>query len=389
MASKEPFRIAVPEDTLQDLRERLARVRWPADFANANWEYGANRDYLMELVQYWCHGYDWRRHEQAMNTFSHYKTTIDDVPIHFIHEPGKGPKPIPLILTHGWPWTFWDFHKMIRPLSDPAAFGGDPADAFDVIVPSLPGYGFSTPLTKPGVNFWRTADLWIKLMQDVLGYQKFAAQGGDWGALVTTQLGHKYPQHLIGIHLSLAISLEFFSKGRPTESEYGADEKQWYARTQEATGTITSHVAVQTSDPQTLAYGLHDSPVGLCAWILERRRNWSDCNGDVERRFSKDDLLTTMMIYWVTESFVTSVRYYYEARHHLWTPVHQRTPVVEAPTGVAIFPREVIIMPRRWAEQYYNLQRWTVMTAGGHFAPMEEPQQLVQDIRAFYRPLRS
>ncbi len=385
---KEPFTIAVPEETLQDLRERLSKTRWPIDFANANWEYGTNRGYLQELVDYWLRNYDWRQHEQAINAFSHYKATIDDVPIHFIHEPGKGPQSIPLILTHGWPWTFWDFHKVIRPLVDPASFGGDPKDAFDVVVPSLPGYGFSTPLTKPGINFWRTADLWVTLMQDVLGYQKFAAQGGDWGALVTMQLGHKYPQHLIGLHLNLAIPLGFFSGDRPAKSEYSAEEQGWYERMQTAMQNATSHVAVQTTDPQTLAYGLHDSPVGLCAWILERRRNWSDCEGEVERRFSKDDLLTTMMIYWVSESFVTSVRYYYEARHHLWTPSHSRAPVVEAPTGIAIFPRELALMPRSWAERYYNLQHWTIQPAGGHFAPMEEPERLVEDIRAFFRPLR-
>ncbi len=385
---KTPFTIAIPEATLTDLRERLTRVRWPNDFANDNWAYGANAAYLKELVAYWRDGYDWRAQEKAMNAFTHYKTTIDDVPIHFIHEPGKGPNPMPLILTHGWPWTFWDFHKVIRPLTDPAAFGGDPADAFDVVVPSLPGFGFSTPLTKPGVNYWRTADLWVKLMQEVLGYKKFAAQGGDWGALVTSQLGHKYAQHLIGVHVNLAVPLEFFAGRTITESDYGPDEKQFYQRTQEARPTITSHLAVQTADPQTLAYGMHDSPVSLAAWIVERRRNWSDCGGNVERKFSKDDLLTTLMIYWVTESFVTSVRYYYEAAHNLWQPSHDRTPIVEAPTGIAIFPRELLIPPRRWAEQYYNLKRWTVMTAGGHFAPMEEPEQLVQDVRAFFRTLR-
>jgi len=386
---KTPFTIAIPESTLTDLRERLARVRWPNDFANENWEYGANAAYLKELVAYWRDGYDWRKHEQAMNAFSHYKVTIESVPVHFIHEPGKGPKPMPLILTHGWPWTFWDLHKVIRPLADPAAFGGDPADAFDVVVPSLPGYGFSTPLTTPGINFWRTADLWATLMHEVLGYKKFAAQGGDWGALVTSQLGHKYPQSLFGIHLNLAVSLDFITRRQlPAESEYGPDEKQWYARIQEAAPTISSHLAVQTADPQTLAYGMHDSPVSLCAWILERRRNWSDCGGNVERRFSKDDLLTTMMIYWVTESFVTSVRYYYEARRRPWTPAHTRTPVIEAPTGIAVFPKELLIPPKRWAEQYYNLKRWTVMTAGGHFAHAEEPEQLVQDVRAFFRQLR-
>ncbi len=385
---KTPFTIAVPEATLTDLRDRLTKTRWPNDFANPDWAYGTNRAYLTELVDYWLGGYDWRKHEQAMNAFSHYKTTIEDVPIHFIHEPGKGPNPMPLILTHGWPWTFWDFHKVIRPLTDPAAFGGDPQDAFDVVVPSLPGFGFSSPLTVPGINFTRTADLWVTLMRDVLGYQQFAAQGGDWGALVTTQLGHKYAQHLIGMHLNLAIPLGFFSGEQPDPSEYGPDEADWYERMQERMKVSTSNVVFQTTDPQTLSYGIHDSPVGLCAWILERRRNWSDCGGDVERRFSKDDLLTTMMIYWVTESFVTSVRYYYEARHHLWTPDHDRTPVVEAPTGIAIFPRELVLMPHRWAERYYNLQRWTLMPAGGHFAPMEEPEHLVEDVRAFFRPLR-
>ena len=180
---KQPFSVAIPDETLADLKERLARVRWPDDFANSQWEYGTNLDYLKELVEYWRDEYDWRQHEDAINAFSQYQSTIDGIPIHFIHEPGRGPRPIPLILSHGWPWTFWDFHKIIRPLSDPAAFGGDPADAFDVVAPSLPGYGFSTPLTKPGINFWRTADLWVTLMQDVLGYRRFAAQGGGLGRI--------------------------------------------------------------------------------------------------------------------------------------------------------------------------------------------------------------
>src|SRR5438046_2984123 len=202
---KEPFTVAVPEETLADLRERLAKTRWPGDFANPGWEYGTNGDYLRSLVDYWLRGYDWRGHEREMNAFSHYRTTIEDVPIHFIREPGKGPEPLPLILSHGWPWTFWDFHKVIRPLADPAAFGGDPRDAFDVVVPSLPGYGFSTPLTTPGINFWRTADLWVAVM-DSLGYPRFAAQGGDWGAMVAAQLGHKYADRLFGVHLHFLVS---------------------------------------------------------------------------------------------------------------------------------------------------------------------------------------
>lgn len=385
---KEPFTIAIPEDALRDLRERLAKTRWPHDFANDQWQYGTNLAYLKELVEYWLHQYDWRAQEKAMNAFANYKTTIDGMPIHFIHEPGKGPNPMPLILSHGWPWTFWDFHKVIRPLTDPAAFGGDPKDAFDVVVPSLPGYGFSTPLTTPGMNFWRTADLWVQLMQDVLGYNKFAAQGGDWGALITAQLGHKYADRLIGCHINLMAPLNVFIGGMPEASEYGPDEKGWYEKNVNFFTAESGYSALQTTKPQTLAFALNDSPVGLCSWILEKRRTWSDCEGNVEKRFSKDDLLTTMTLYWLTQSYGTSARYYYEATHNPWQPAHNRTPVVEAPTAVAVFLKEVILMPRKWAERYYNLKRWTVMPSGGHFAPMEEPERLVDDVRAFFRTLR-
>ncbi|MGE0338145.1 MAG: epoxide hydrolase family protein [Gammaproteobacteria bacterium] len=385
----QPFRIDIPEQTLTDLHNRLARIRWARDYANDDWKYGANGDYLKELLAYWHDGYDWRRHEAEMNTFDHFKVDIEGMPIHFIHARGKGPRPMPLILSHGWPWTFWDLRHVIRPLADPASFGGDPADAFDVVVPSLPGFGFSTPLTTPGINFTRTADLWVKLMRDALGYDRFSAQGGDWGAFVASQLGHKYAQHLHGIHLSLSIPLDFITRQTTfAESDYASDEKQHFARNVEVVPTIVSHLTVQTHDPQSLAYGMHDSPVALAAWIVERRRAWSDCGGDVERRFSKDDLLTTLMLYWVTESFVSSVRYYAEARHHPWQPSHARTPVVEAPTGIAIFPKELVIPPRRWAEQYYNLKRWQTMPAGGHFAHAEEPAALVQELRQFFRPLR-
>jgi pimeloyl-ACP methyl ester carboxylesterase len=381
----EPFAVAVSEETLADLRERLAKTRWPDEVANAHWEYGTNLAYLQELVAYWRDGYDWRRCERTINAFPQYRVTIDRVAIHFIHQPGRGPKPLPLILTHGWPWTFWDLHKVIRPLSDPAAFRGDPRDAFDVVVPSLPGYGFSTPLSTPGFNYWRTADLWVKLMREGLGYDRFGAQGGDWGALVAAQLGHAHAERIIGIHLTLMMPL---SLRMPDASEYSTEEGGWREQTQRFRKEESGYFALQSTKPQTLAYGLNDSPVGLCAWIVEKRRAWSDCGGEIERRFTKDELLTTVMLYWVTESFGSSVRYYYEARHHPWQPSHPRTPVVEAPTGVAVFPREVILLPRRWAERYYNLVRWTVMPAGGHFAPMEEPERLVEDIRAFFRPLR-
>lgn len=388
MSIQEPFTIAIPDETLTDLRARLVKTRWALDFANDGWEYGTNAVYLKELVAYWLEQYDWRAHEREMNTFSHFTTTIEGVPVHFIHESGKGPNPVPLIMNHGWPWTFWDLRKVIRPLTDPAAFGGDPADSFDVVVPSLPGYGFSSPLTVPGINYWRTADLWVKLMHDVLGYEKFATQGGDWGAILSAQLGHKYAEHLIGVHIHLMVPLDFFSGGLPEASAYGPDEAGWFDKTAHFFAAEAGYFRLQSTKPQTLAFGLNDSPVGLAAWLVEKRRTWSDCKGDIESRFSKDDLLNTVMLYWLTNSFGTSARYYYEAAHNLWQPSHNRSPVVEAPTGCAVFLQEVALMPRSWAERYYNLQRWTVMPSGGHFAAMEEPDSLVEDIRAFFRPLR-
>jgi pimeloyl-ACP methyl ester carboxylesterase len=331
----QPFRIAIPDARLEDLEQRLRRVNWPRDLANDDWRYGTNGAYLRELVDYWIEGYDWRAQERALNAFDHFRVQIDGVPIHFVHAKGRGPDPLPIVLTHGWPWTFWDVHRVIGPLCDPAAHGGDPADAFDVVVPSLPGFVFSTPLEKPGVNWWRTADLWVSLMRDTLGYERFAAHGGDWGALVTMQLGHKYEDLLVGIHLSNAFPMLVFAGERPWSiGEAAAGVAPGSALRPQAVAwerKFASHIAVHVLDPQTLAYALHDSPVGLCAWILERRRAWGDCRGDVESRFSKDHLLTTMMLYWLTDSFVTSVRYYYEAAEHQWQPVHERAPAIAVP----------------------------------------------------------
>jgi pimeloyl-ACP methyl ester carboxylesterase len=387
MAEKQPFKIAVPGPVLADLRSRLKKTRWAGDFGNQQWVYGTNLDALKELVDYWLSGFNWRRQEREMNRFAHHKTTIDGIPIHFIHEPGKGPRPMPLILSHGWPWTFWDLHKVIRPLADPGAFGGSPEDAFDVVVPSLPGYGFSTPLTTTGINYWRTADLWATLMRDVLGYEKFAAQGGDWGAMVTAQLGHKYAERMIGVHVTMVGPLSL--KGMtPGPEDYGPEEAGWRERTVHFFKAESGYNSLQSTKPQTVAFALNDSPVGLCSWILEKRRTWSDCDGQVERRFTKDDLLNTVMIYWVTQSYGTSARYYYEAVHNPWRSSHEGGKLVTVPMAVAVFPREVVLMPRRWVERNYNLQRWTVFPSGGHFAPMEEPEKLVDDIRAFFRTLR-
>ena len=383
----ERFEIAIPDSTVTDLRDRLARTRFAEDFANDQWAYGTNGAYLAELVGYWQESFDWRAQEKAMNAFSHYRTTIEDVPIHFIYEKGRGPRPMPIVLSHGWPWTFWDLQKVIRPLADPAAFGGDPQDAFDVVVPSLPGYGFSTPLRKMGFNFWRTADLWTKLMQDVLGYGTFAAEGGDWGALVTAQLGHKYADRVLGVYVHLLAPLDIFLGALPPASEYGPGEEGWFERNLHFFTAESGYSALQSTKPQTIAFALNDSPAGLLSWLVEKRRTWSDCGGDVETRFTKDDLCTTAMLYWATGSYGTSARYYYECTHNPWRPSHDRQPVVEAPTGVGVF-KDVVLLPRKWAERYYNVKQWTAMPRGGHFAPMEEPELLVQDVRKFFRRLR-
>jgi pimeloyl-ACP methyl ester carboxylesterase len=276
---------------------------------------------------------------------------------------------------------------VIGPLTDPAAHGGDPDDAFDVVVPSLPGFGFSTPLRTPGINWWKTADLWAELMQQ-LGYARFASAGGDVGSFIAAQLGHKYAERMIGVHLHTPAPLGFMVGVGWDEADYAPEEARFVARMHQVRRSESAHFLVQTTNPQTLAYGLNDSPTGLLAWLVDKRRNWSDCAGEVERRFSKDELLDTVMLYWATQSYHTSARYYYEGAHAPWQPSHDRQPVVEAPTALAVFPAELTFAPRKGAERYYNLQRWTEMPTGGHFAPAEEPTLFVDDIRAFFRDRR-
>ena len=384
MNTIEPFRIAIPQSVLDDLHERLARTRWSDDFANENWAYGASTAYIRELAEYWLRGYDWRSRETMMNLLPHYRTQVDGLPIHFVHVKGRGPNPTPILLSHGWPWTFWDFQKIIGMLADPASHGGDPADAFDVVVPSLPGYGFSTPLAQSGINWWKTADIWVQLM-DRLGYHRFGAHGGDSGAFISAQLGHKYASRLMGVHLTTPGMLTFMTGGGWVEAEYAAEETHLLERMRHVRANEVGHFIVQSTKPQNLAVAFADSPAGLLAWLVDKRRNWGDCCGDVESRFSKDDLLDNAMLYWATSSYHTSARFYYEGAHQPWQPSHDRMPVVEAPTAVAIFPAELTFAPLKGAKRYYNLKRWTVMPAGGHFAAMEEPALLVDDLRAFFR----
>jgi pimeloyl-ACP methyl ester carboxylesterase len=386
-AAPSPFTVAIPERDVDDLRQRLRRTRFADDFANESWSYGVPGDYLRSRVEYWLDEYDWRRAEREINAVPAFRTQVDDVPIHYVHVRGAGPAPMPLILTHGWPWTFWDFHKVIGPLADPAAHGGDPADAFDVVVPSLPGFGFSSPLRRTGMHPGAVAELWSTLMTQVLGYERFAAQGGDWGAFVTAWLGHAHADRVLGVHQSMPAFITVAS-GSLRADDFDEDERGRYESMRAKAAGIASHLAVHTHDPQTLAWALNDSPAGLLAWLVERRRAWSDCGGDVESRFSKDDLLTTTSIYWFTQTFHTSARMYADTRRSRPGPVHDRMPEIEVPTAIAVFPEDVIQYPRAVAERHADLRQWTVMPRGGHFAPMEEPGALVDDVRRFFRGLR-
>ena len=380
----ESFRIAVPDEALQDLKERLQRTRFSGEIPGSDWDYGTNLAYLKELVDYWINHFDWRAQERLINGFSHFKAPVDGQGVHFIHEKGQGPNPLPLIITHGWPGSFFEMYKVIPRLSNPAAHGGDPADAFDVVAPSMPGYGFSDHTTQRGMDVLSVGDVMAKLMTDVLGYPRFGAQGGDWGASVTAKLGYSYPDNVVGIHsTSVTRPTPYLGAGaRPlTEAEQGLlqQREDWLA----AEGGY-SHI--QGTKPQTLSYGLNDSPAGLAAWIVEKYRTWSDCGGDVERKFTKDELLTTITIYWVTETINSSTRLYYETLRKPWNLAEGDR--IEVPCGIAVFPAEISRPPREWAERSYNVQQWTVMPSGGHFAALEEPELLVEDIRSFFRPLR-
>ena len=379
-----PFEIHVSDEVLADLKQRLADTRWPDELPGTGWDYGSNLGYMKELVDYWQNGFDWRAQERLINSFQHFKADVDGLGIHFIHERGKGPDPMPLVITHGWPGSFFEMHKIIPLLADPASHGGNAEDSFDVVAPSLPGFGFSDHAKEPGMEVAKTAAIWVELMNG-LGYPRFASQGGDIGAGVTSRLGYGHADSLVGIHLtSITRPTPYLGPGSEplTEAEKTliSDREQW----QQAEG---GYAHIQGTKPQTLAYGLNDSPAGLAAWIVEKYRTWSDCGGDVEKRFTKDELLTTVTIYWVTESISSSTRMYKENQSYTWTMAQDEK--ITTPTGVAAFPAEISRPPKEWGERSYNLQHWTPMPRGGHFAALEEPQLLAEDVREFFRPFRS
>ena len=380
-----PFTIDVEDSVLDDLRQRLAGTRWPDEMPNSGWDYGSNLGYVKELVEYWRTEFDWRAQEAKLNAFSHFKSEVDGLDIHFIHEKGKGPNPMPLIITHGWPSCFFEMTKIIPLLTDPASHGGDAADSFDVVAPSLPGFGFSDHAQDRGMEVQRVAGMWNKLMTQNLGYTKFAAQGGDIGSGVTARLGYAHADTLYGIHLtSITRPTPYLGPGSSplTDAEQAliTQRDKWFA-------DEGGYNHIQGTKPQTLAYGLNDSPAGLAAWIVEKYRTWSDCGGDVEKSYTRDELLTIVTIYWVTQTISSSTRMYYENQKAVWTM--NRDEKVAAPAGMAMFPQEISKPPREWGERSYDVRRWTEMTSGGHFAALEAPQLLAEEVRAFFRGFRN
>ncbi len=381
--SVEPFKIAIEDSVLADLSARLVRTRLPGEIPDTGWEYGSNLAYMKEILEYWRTRYDWRKHEAHLNSLRHFRANVDGIGLHFIHQPGRGPNPTPLLLIHGWPGSVYEFMDIIPMLTDPAAHGGNPEDSFTVIAPSLPGYGFSDHPRARAMNIQAIADLFHKLMTEVLGFRRFAVQGGDWGAAITSRIGEVYAPSTHGIHINMVAIGPAEGRSAP---QLTPEEKVFLGNVEKFRTSETGYQWIQGTKPQTLAYGLNDSPAGLAAWIIEKFRTWSDCKGNVESRFSKDQLLTNVMIYWVTQTINSSTRLYYEARHHPWRLKPGTR--IEAPTAVAIFPAELIVPPRHWAERVYNVVRWTPMPRGGHFAAMEEPRLLAEDIRAHFRELR-
>jgi microsomal epoxide hydrolase len=378
----ERFKANVDQAVLDDLRERLERTRFPGQLDDAQWSYGTELGYLRELVDYWINDFDWRAVEARLNSFDHYTALVDGRRQHFIHQRSPHDDAMPLVLTHGWPGSVLEFMDVIGPLTDPTAHGGKAADAFHVVCPAIPGYGFSEAPAQAGFDIRRVGACNAELMEG-LGYSRYGAQGGDWGAIATSWLGLDDSEHCAGVHLNMVVAT-------PPEGDdmQGLSERETEGLTAmaEFMEEGAGYQAIQGTRPQTLGYGLNDSPAGLAAWIVEKFHAWSDCDGRVENRFSKDQLLANITLYWVTGSITSSTRLYCETRRAgRFGALPEK---IKVPTGCAIFPRELFRPPRRWAEAAYNVVHWSEMDSGGHFAAMEEPAALVEDMRTFFRQLR-
>jgi pimeloyl-ACP methyl ester carboxylesterase len=377
-ATIRPFRIAVGDEVLDDLKSRLRNTRWPEAELVDDWSQGAPLKWIKEVCQYWAEEYDWRGREALLNRFAQFTTEIDGLDIHFLHARSAHANAMPLIITHGWPGSIVEFHKVIEPLTNPTAHGGDATDAFHVVCPSLPGFGFSAKPTTTGWGVDRIATAWVLLM-DRLGYTRYGAQGGDWGSAVTTSIGAQDPKHCAGIHITLAMASAPKSDGEPTSEEaraltgikHYADWDSGYSKQ-------------QSTRPQTVGYGLTDSPSGQAAWILEKFWAWTDCDGHPENILGRDELLDNVMLYWVTATAASSARLYWES----FGPGKRADNPVNVPTGVAVFPKEIVTPVRRWMEaRYTDIRHWNEMPKGGHFAAFEQPELFVGDVRTYFRTL--
>jgi pimeloyl-ACP methyl ester carboxylesterase len=379
----EPFSIQVQERVLSDLRLRIRNTRWPDQVPGVSWEQGTNLEYLRQLLAYWADEFDWRGQERDLNAFNHFRADLDGVHTHFVHEKAPSGRGIPLILTHGWPSTFVELLPLVPFLTDPHRHGID-GPPFDVVIPSLPGYGFSERPSQTGVNYRCVAALWHRLMRGI-GYKRYGAQGTDFGAGVATFMALDEPGSMIGVHVN---NLEISPYTGPGSRPMSEAEKTYLQRNEEWWQTEGGYKAIQATKPQTLGYALNDSPAGLAAWILEKWRSWADSRGNLDGCFSREFLLTVLTIYWATQTITSSMRDYYDNR---WLGVTLGLDdFVRVPTGIAVFANQFVddgAPPREWAERLYNVRRWTPMPSGGHFAAAEEPERLARDIATFFAEL--
>ena len=382
MSTCQPFSIDIPDATLEAIREKVAAYPWHEMPDDGGWQYGTNLDYMKELADYWVNEFDWRKQEAAINRFSHFKAPVDGIDMHFIHEKGSGPAPMPLILSHGWPGSVVEFTKLIEPLAHPERFGGDVKDAFDVIAPSLPGFGFSGRPPRP-YGPRKIAGVLNSLMTDVLKYDGYLAQGGDWGGTISSWLGYDHAPACRAIHINI-LTL------RHPDGPQGQEEESWAARFEQEQIMENGYRTLQATRPQTLSYAMMDSPVGIAAWLIEKFNSWSDTEGDdIESAHSKDELLTNIMVYIATRTFNTASWIYYGRRQEGGRIFSKEGKRAEVPTACALFPAEMSAWPpRSYVDRMFDVQRWTDMPRGGHFPAMEEPELLIDDIRSFARSLR-
>lgn len=367
-AQPQPYRLEVADEVLDDLRERLARTRWPDEIAGSAWRYGASLAFMRRLTEHWRDGFDWRAQEAKLNAFDQFRAELGGVGVHFIHQRGAGPDPVPLLLVHGWPGSVWEFHELIPRLT---------AQGFTVVAPSLPGFTLSYTPGQRRLGIVEMADVFAGLMTDVLGYERWGAQGGDWGGYVVGRLAHAHSARLLGAHLNflpLPLTLPFPDDPTDEERAYREEIRHW--QTEE-----TGYSLIQGTQPQTVAYALTDSPAGLAAWIGEKFHRWTDHDGDLEQAIGLDSLLTNITLYWATGAINASFWPYYDVRHGPWPIPHRQA---RTPTGYASFPREIRHPPRSFAEQFFDIRRWTEMPRGGHFAALEEPDLLAADVAAFF-----